>query len=41
MVEAYFRNGRKVEGVWEHSINACTEEFRIEFPDVVFEYEKF
>ncbi|RZC35016.1 hypothetical protein BDFB_011406, partial [Asbolus verrucosus] len=41
MVEAYLRNGRKVEGVWEYSISACIEEFRIEFPEMVFEYEMF
>ncbi|RZC36015.1 hypothetical protein BDFB_015243, partial [Asbolus verrucosus] len=41
MVEAYLRNGRKVEGVWEYSISACIEEFRTEFPEMLFEYEKF
>ncbi|RZC37821.1 hypothetical protein BDFB_014770 [Asbolus verrucosus] len=41
MVEAYLRNSRKVEGVWEYSISACTEEFHTEFSEILFEYGKF
>ncbi|RZB40044.1 hypothetical protein BDFB_014373 [Asbolus verrucosus] len=41
IVEAYLRNSRKVVGVWEYSISACIEEFHTEFPEMLFEYEKF
>ncbi|RZC32120.1 hypothetical protein BDFB_011794, partial [Asbolus verrucosus] len=41
MLEAYFRNGTKNDGVWQYSIGACYEEFREEFPQEVFDYEKF
>ncbi|RZB41362.1 hypothetical protein BDFB_009831 [Asbolus verrucosus] len=40
IVEAYLRSGRKVEGVCEYSISPI-EEFRTEFPEMLFEYEKF
>ncbi|CAH1367816.1 unnamed protein product, partial [Tenebrio molitor] len=34
MVEAYFRNGTKVDGNWEYSVSACFEEFQERFPIV-------
>ncbi|CAH1371526.1 unnamed protein product, partial [Tenebrio molitor] len=41
MVEAYFRNGTKVDGNWEHSVSACFEEFQERFPIVAIVYEQF
>ncbi|CAH1375854.1 unnamed protein product, partial [Tenebrio molitor] len=41
MVEAYFRNGTKVDGNWEYSVSACFEEFQERFPIVAIVYEQF
>jgi hypothetical protein len=41
MVEAYFRNGTKVDGNWEYSVSACFEEFQELFPIVAIVYEQF
>lgn len=41
MVEAYFRSGHRVEGVWQYSIHDCFEEFRQEFPNLVLPYNTF
>jgi hypothetical protein len=41
MVEAYFRNGTKVDGNWEYSVSACFEEFQERFPIAAIVYEQF
>nr|XP_008198792.1 PREDICTED: uncharacterized protein LOC103314449 [Tribolium castaneum] len=41
LLESYFRNGEKVNGVWKYSIQPCLEEFREAFPEVVIVYEEF
>ncbi|RZC40620.1 hypothetical protein BDFB_015163, partial [Asbolus verrucosus] len=41
LVESYFRNGTKVDGVWTYSVQNCMEEFRTEFPEVVLVYRQF
>lgn len=41
MIECYFRNGTKVNGIWAYSIQSCLEEYRAEFPDVVVDYKLF
>lgn len=41
MVESYFRSGRRVEGVWQYSIQESFEEFRQEFPNLVLPYNTF
>lgn len=41
MLEAYFRNGRKVDGLWTYSRQDCLEEFRTEFPEVIVDYNHF
>lgn len=41
IVESYFRNGRRVEGVWQYSIQDCFEEFQQQFPDIVITYDTF
>nr|XP_015833260.1 PREDICTED: uncharacterized protein LOC107397488 [Tribolium castaneum] len=41
LLESYFRNGQKVNGVWKYSIQPCLEEFREAFPEVVIVYEEF
>ncbi|EFA13615.1 hypothetical protein TcasGA2_TC004247 [Tribolium castaneum] len=33
LLESYFRNGEKVNGVWKYSIQPCLEEFREAFPE--------
>ncbi|EFA13392.1 hypothetical protein TcasGA2_TC016024 [Tribolium castaneum] len=40
LLESYFRNGEKVNGVWKYSIQPCLEEFREAFPEVIV-YEEF
>ncbi|RZC38647.1 hypothetical protein BDFB_013751 [Asbolus verrucosus] len=37
MLESYFRNGRKIDAVWQYVIADCLEEFRNEFSGVVFQ----
>ncbi|CAH1379033.1 unnamed protein product [Tenebrio molitor] len=41
MPESYIRNGRRVDGVWQYSMQDCSEEFRQEFPNVVLHYDNF
>ncbi|KAL1516429.1 hypothetical protein ABEB36_000347 [Hypothenemus hampei] len=41
MLESYFRNGNKINGVWTYSLQLCMEEFRIEFPNVTLDYTQF
>ena len=41
IVESYFRNGRRVEGVWQYSIQDGFEEFQQQFPDIVITYDTF
>ncbi|RZC36811.1 hypothetical protein BDFB_013083, partial [Asbolus verrucosus] len=41
LVESYFRNGTKVDGVWTYSVQNCMEEFRTEFLEVVLVYRQF
>lgn len=41
MVESYFRNGRKVDGLWSYSIQECYQEFSAEFPELALQYDKF
>jgi hypothetical protein len=40
MVMSYFRNGVKIDGVWQYSLALCMEEFG-EFPDIAVEYTQF
>lgn len=41
MVESYFRNGSKIDGQWQYSLQDCLEEFRNEFPNFIFDYDSF
>jgi hypothetical protein len=41
MVMSYFRNGVKIDGVWQYSLALCIEEFGEEFPDIAVEYAQF
>jgi hypothetical protein len=41
MVMSYFRNGVKIDGVWQYSLALCMEEFGEEFPDIAVEYTQF
>jgi hypothetical protein len=41
MVISYFRNGVKIDGVWQYSLALCMEEFGEEFPDIAVEYTQF
>jgi hypothetical protein len=41
MVESYFRNGHLIDGEWQYSIEACFEEFRLQFPDAALTYNTF
>ncbi|RZB40609.1 hypothetical protein BDFB_001589 [Asbolus verrucosus] len=36
ILEFYFRNGHKIDAVWQQNIPNCLEEFRYEFSEVVF-----
>jgi hypothetical protein len=38
MVISYFRNGVKIDGVWQYSLALCMEEFGEEFPDIAVKY---
>jgi hypothetical protein len=41
IVESYFRNGHLIDGEWQYSIEACFEEFRLQFPDAALTYNIF
>lgn len=41
MIESYFRNGVLENGEWQYSIEASKTEFRLRFPDVVFNHNQF
>jgi hypothetical protein len=41
MVISYFRNGVKIDGVWQYFLALCMEEFGEEFPDIAVEYTQF
>ncbi|CAH1379233.1 unnamed protein product, partial [Tenebrio molitor] len=41
IVESYFRNGHLIDGEWQYSIEACFEEFRLQFPDAALTYNTF
>lgn len=41
MIESYFRNGRKVDGEWQYSIQSCLEEFQEQFPNVAIDFDSF
>jgi hypothetical protein len=41
MVMTYFRNGVKIDGVWQYSLALCMEEFGEEFPDIAVKYTQF
>jgi hypothetical protein len=41
MVISSFRNGMKIDGVWQYSLALCMEEFVEEFPDIAVEYTQF
>lgn len=41
IIESYFRNGTKVDGVWTYSIEECMEEFHNEYPNDVFVRQQF
>jgi hypothetical protein len=38
LIESYFRNDTKVEGVWIYSVQNCLEEFQAEFPNFTVDY---
>ncbi|RZB66684.1 hypothetical protein BDFB_008694, partial [Asbolus verrucosus] len=40
MLESYFRNGRRIDVVWQYNITNRLEEFRNKFP-VVVQYDQF
>jgi hypothetical protein len=40
MLESYFRNDRRVDGIWQYSIQDCFDDFRQEFLDVL-PYDNF
>ncbi|RZC34178.1 hypothetical protein BDFB_015106 [Asbolus verrucosus] len=37
MLESYFRNGHKTDGVFQYNIPNCLEEFQNELPGVIFQ----
>ena len=41
MIKPYFRNRRKINGVWEYSIQAAWDKFRKEFPNNIVRVTKF
>ncbi|CAH1372399.1 unnamed protein product, partial [Tenebrio molitor] len=41
IVESYFRNGHLIDDEWQYSIEACFEEFRLQFPDAALTYNIF
>jgi hypothetical protein len=41
IVESYFRNRHLIDGEWQYSIEACFEEFRLQFPDAALTYNIF
>ncbi|RZC33682.1 hypothetical protein BDFB_015130, partial [Asbolus verrucosus] len=41
IVESYFRNGQKIDGVWEYSVQDAWNEFREEFPNDIVDYAHF
>lgn len=41
MVETYFRNGRKIDGVWVYSLDHCLQDFQEEYPGVAFAPKNF
>jgi hypothetical protein len=41
IVDSYFRNGRKIDGVWEYSVQEAWNEYREQFPDNIVDYAHF
>lgn len=41
LVECYFRNGVKVNGIWQYSVPDCFQDFRNEFPEIIMEFKHF
>jgi hypothetical protein len=41
MVESYFRNGNKIDGVWRYSVEDCMTEFQEQFPNFAIDYMQF
>lgn len=41
MVEAYFRNGQKVDGVWQYSRQDCYTDFLDQYPEMACPYANF
>ena len=41
MVEAYFRNARKINQEWEYSVPHCMAEFQEKFQNFILDYKDF
>ena len=41
LIKCYFRNGRKVNGIWIYSIDECIEDFRNNFSNAAFTHQQF